>query len=95
MDPIQMLLDENCTDNIVLYGENGQPMEFEQIALIPIDELGVFVILKPVNDGILKEDEALVFTIMRDDEGLYLEVCQDEATIDRVFDEYDALLQQQ
>lgn len=44
MDPIEMLLDENCSENIVLYGENGKPMEFEQIALIPLEETGVFVI---------------------------------------------------
>ena len=92
MDPIQMLLDENCTDNIVLYGENGKPMEFEQIALIPIEEQGVFVILKPVGDGILQEDEALVFQLMKDEEGIHLEVCMDDASIDRVFDEYNRLL---
>jgi len=95
MDPIEMILDENCTDNIVMYGENGQPMEFEQIALIPLEKLGVFVILKPVNDGILKEDEALVFQIARDEEGLFLEVCQEDSLIDRVFREYNTALQAQ
>ena len=92
MDPIEMLLDENCSENIVLYGENGKPMEFEQIALIPLEETGVFAILKPVNDGILKEDEALVFQIAQDDQGHYLEVCVEDALIDRVFEEYNSLL---
>ncbi len=92
MDPIQMILDENCTDNITLYGENGNPMEFEQIALIPIEDMGVYTILKPVNDGILKEDEALVFQILQDEEGLYLEVSADDAVIDRVFEEYSSAL---
>lgn len=92
MDPIEMLLDENCTDNITMYGDDGKAVEFEQIALIPLEDKGVFVILKPVEDAILKEDEALVFQIAQDEEGLYLEVCQEDATIDLVFKEYsDAL----
>ncbi len=92
MDPIEMLLDENCADNITMYGDDGKAVEFEQIALIPLEDKGVFVILKPVEDAILKEDEALVFQIAQDEDGLYLEVCQEDATIDLVFKEYsDAL----
>ena len=94
MDPIEMLLDENCADNITMYGDDGKAVEFEQIALIPLEEKGVFVILKPVEDAILKEDEALVFQIAQDEDGLYLEVCQEDATIDLVFKEYSDALEE-
>ena len=32
LSPIDMLLDENNTDNIKLYNEDNQEVEFEQIA---------------------------------------------------------------
>ena len=38
LSPIDMLLDENNTDNIKLYNEDNQEVEFEQIALVPIEE---------------------------------------------------------
>lgn len=91
-DPIEMLLDENCTDPITLYGKNGEPMTFDQIALIPMEDRGVYVILKPQEDDTLAEDEALVFEIMEDKDGCYLEVTEDDETLDAVFEEYDALL---
>ena len=37
ISPIDMLFDEKNTDNIVLYDEKGAEVEFEQIALIPLD----------------------------------------------------------
>ena len=33
LSPIDMLLDENNTENIKLYNEENQEVEFEQIAL--------------------------------------------------------------
>ena len=38
LSPIDMLLDENNTENIKLYNEENQEVEFEQIALIPIED---------------------------------------------------------
>ena len=37
-NPFLMLLDENNNDNIVFYDENNNPLEFEQVALINLDE---------------------------------------------------------
>ena len=35
---IEMLLDENNTENLKLYDENNKETEFEQVAIIPLDE---------------------------------------------------------
>ena len=32
------LYDENNNDNVILYNEQGDPVEFEQIAIIPYNE---------------------------------------------------------
>lgn len=37
MNPIDQIFDENNNDNIILYNENDEPMEFMQIAVIPLD----------------------------------------------------------
>ena len=44
VNAIDALFDENNTDNIVLYNEKEEPVEFEQIAIIPIEE-NVYAIL--------------------------------------------------
>ena len=94
LNPIDMILDENNTDPIVLYNENNDPVQFEQIALIPLDG-GTYVILKPVEDieGIA-DDEAIVFQITELDGEDVLVVVEDDAIIDVVFDEYYALLKE-
>jgi hypothetical protein len=95
LNPIEMLLDENNDDNIILYDEDGNPTEFEQIAIIP-NEAGVFVILSPVTkiEGVA-EDEGMVFVIEEDDEGeLFLTLVTDEEEIDAVFAEYDRLVEE-
>ena len=50
---IDALFDENNTDNIVLYNEREEEVEFEQVAIIPIIE-NLYAILKPVQkiDGV-------------------------------------------
>ena len=94
LSPIDMLLDEDNTDNIVLYNESNQPVEFEQIALVPIDDK-VYVILKPVN-GIteLAEDEALVFAIDEVEDQDCLMLVDQEEVIDRVFAIYYEMLEE-
>lgn len=91
-NPIDMLMDETNSENIVLYDEDGQAVEFEQIAVI---ELGtaLFALLHPVeltedND----EDTAIVFLVNQDNETM--DVVEDEDTIDEVFEEYYRLLRE-
>lgn len=86
---IDMLYDEECDDNILLVNENGEEIEFEQIALIPLDEKD-YAILKPVKPlEDMEDDEAFVFAIDDENERLVLET--DEKYIDEVFAAYDEL----
>ena len=90
--PIEMLLDENNTDPIVLFNENNEEVQFEQIALVPRDG-EVYAILKPLGDyeGVA-EDEALVFVIAEEDGEDVLVVVDEDDIIDAVFEEYYAML---
>ena len=92
MNAIDLLLDENNDDNIVLYNEENEPVEFEQIALIPLDERD-FAILRPVEapEG-MGEDEAYVFAIEEVDGEEDLILVEDDDIVDAVFEEYYTML---
>ena len=95
ISPIDMLFDENNTDNIVLFDEKGKEVEFEQIALIPLEEK-TYAILRPLGGDVpLAEDEAVVFVIdeLDDEDVLMLE--EDDLVIDQVFEKYYDLLKDQ
>ena len=97
-NPIDSLFDEDDNDPIVMYNEKGEKVEFEQIALIPIEE-DVYAILKPIEtmEGI-GEDEALVFEIVEneeDEEEDYLNLVSDIDVIDKVFDVYNKLIDEE
>ena len=95
LSPIDMLLDENNTDNIKLYNEDNQEVEFEQIALVPIDNK-TYAILRPVIEmEELAEDEALVFVIDEIDDEDCLVIVEDDAVIDAVFEEYYKMLKEE
>jgi len=95
LSPIDMLLDENNTENIKLYNEENQEVEFEQIALVPIENK-TYAILKPVQtmEGIA-EDEALVFVIDEIDDEDCLVIVEDDAVVDQVFEEYYKMLKEE
>ncbi len=94
MTEIDKILDEECTDNIVLYDENNKETEFEQVALIPKDEK-IYVILKPVTkiEGVA-DDEALVFVIDEIDDEDCLIIVDDEDIITEVFNDFYKLLEE-
>ena len=97
VNPIDQILDENNIDNIVLYNEKNQPFEFEQIAVIPLDEgdnQKLYAILLPVTPlpGI-EENEAVVFELVEEDGSI--RVCEDDKIIDQVLVEYEKLLDEQ
>ncbi len=95
LSPIDMLLDENNTENIKLYNEENQEVEFEQIALVPIEEK-TYAILKPVAkmEGIA-DDEALVFVIDEIDDEDCLVIVEDDSVVDKVFEEYYKMLKEE
>ena len=94
VNPIEQILDENNLDNIVLYNEQDEPFEFEQIAVIPLnngDKQDLYAILLPLTplSGI-EEDEALVFEVIEREN--VVRVCDNDEIIDRVMTEYERLL---
>lgn len=93
-NPIEQILDENNTENIVLYDEQQNPITFEQVALIPLDRTNaLYAILIPitpmqgVNDG-----EGVLFEV--DEEKQSLEVVNNEKIIDEVLELYQALIEE-
>ena len=93
MNVLDMLFDEENEDDITIYDEDGNPVAFEQVALIPLEEK-VYAILKPVlpMEG-LGEDEALVFEIDEAEESLNVVVEDD--IIDAVFAVYEQLCEEE
>ena len=80
----------------MLYNENDEAVEFEQIALIPLDAQ-VYAILKPTEkvEGVA-DDEAFVFEIIEDEEeGDTVRLVEDDKVIDKVFAEYNRLLDEE
>jgi len=95
MSQIDKLFDENNDENIILLDENNQETEFEQIAVIPLDE-EVYFILKPVKliEG-MQENEALVFKLEETEDEEMIVICDDVKIIDKVFQEYYDLLKEE
>ena len=100
--PIDCLFDEDNTDPISLYNEKGEKVQFEQIALIPLDEK-IYAILKPMKEieGV-GDDEALAFEIVETEEDAetgehseYLELVGDIDIIDKVFEVYNKLMDEE
>ena len=95
VSPVEMLLDPDNSDNIILYDEENRETEFEQVAVIPLNEK-IYVILKPVtNIAGVADDEALVFVIEEIDDEDTLVIVDNEPIIDAVFEEYYKLLEEE
>ena len=92
---MDMLMDENNTDNIILLDSEQNEVEFSQIAVIPYKDK-IYAILKPVKEmeGVA-EDEALVFKVDNIDETECLVMEENDKVIDNVFKGYYDLLKAQ
>lgn len=89
----EVLTDENDDGNIVLDGDDGEDLEFEQLASISLDDR-LYCILRPLNlpNGVtLAEDEAFVFQYVNDENGEALCAVDDEELENRIIEEYNAL----
>ena len=92
LTPIQKIFSDDNNENVILYNLEDQPVEFEQIAIVPIDE-NDYCILKPVTPfENMADDEALVFVLNDNKEEPSLDVVTDESIIDKVFDVYYELI---
>lgn len=91
----EKILDPDCDEDITLYDEDGNETVFGQVAVIP-EEGKVYVILTPVTpiEGV-GEGEGIVFLLDEVDGEEVISVVTDEATVDRIFDEYDRLCEEE
>ena len=95
VNAIDAIFDENNTENVVLYNADNEAVEFEQIAIVPIEEKD-YAILKPVVplEG-MKDDEAMVFELQENEDGeRQLVMALEEEVIDKVFDIYEKLFEE-
>ena len=91
-DPIKQILDEENNDNIILFDDENNPIEFEQIALINNNDK-LYAILIPVTpmQGV-GEGEGVCFLL--DEKKGDLSVVTNEKTIDEVLEIYQKLIEE-
>ena len=93
-DPINQILSEENLENVIMFDDENKPIEFEQVAVIPLenDEL-LYAILIPITpmQGV-NEGEGVVFAI---DEAKHdIQVVNDETKIDAVLTVYQKLIEE-
>lgn len=94
-NPVEQILDENNNENVVLYDAEGKPIEFEQVALIPLESTDtLYAIMIPVTpmQGV-NEGEGVLFAV--DEQAKDVQVVNDEKVIDEVLTIYQALIDRQ
>lgn len=93
-NPLDQILDENNTENVILYDADNKPIEFEQVALIPLERTGkLYAIMIPVTpmEGV-NEGEGVLFVI--DEIKGDIEIERDDAIIDEVLTIYKTLIEE-
>ena len=93
-NPIEQILDEKNMDNVVLYDEENKPIEFEQVAVIPLERTEkLYAIMIPVTpmQGV-GEGEGVLFVI--DELKGSLDIERDDAIIDEVLSIYQKLIEE-
>ena len=94
LDPINQILEEENMENVIMYDEQNKPIEFEQIAVIPLDnDPLLYAILIPITpmQGV-NEGEGVVFAI---DEAKHdIQVVNDDKKIDAVLEVYQKLIEE-
>ena len=88
MTNYEKIIDPNNFENIVITNSKGTVFEFEQIALIPLHEVG-YAILKPLNPSLfnLENDEPLVFKLNDDEQTI--DLCVDINIITKIIELYE------
>ena len=93
-NPLEQILDENNTENVILYDADNKPIEFEQVALIPLERTGkLYAIMIPVTpmEGV-NDGEGVLFEL--DEERGDLDIVRDDKIIDEVLTIYQKLLEE-
>lgn len=87
---IEQILDENNNDNLKIKSDAGEMLEFEQVALINLEE-EIYTILHPIANDFLPDD-VLVFRIVYNDPQAELVLEENEDIINECFDAYYKML---
>ena len=95
MNIIDMLLDDDNDEPITLFDETGEPFSFEQIAVIPKDDV-LYAILKPLQHvDSLSDEDVVIFKIFGNEDGdADMEMVTDDAEVEVVFDELRLLIEE-
>ncbi len=91
-NPVKQIMDETNDENVFLFDDKGRPIEFEQVAVIPLERTNtLYAILIPVTpmEGV-SAGEGVLFAI--DEEKEDLTVVKDEDIIDDVLEIYSKLI---
>ena len=91
-DPIKQILDENNKENIVLFDDDNKPIEFEQIAVIPLERTDtIYAIMCPITpmEGV-NQGEGVMFAVDEANNDLRIE--RDQDIIDEVLTIYQTLV---
>jgi hypothetical protein len=85
-NPFLQLLDENNNENIIFTNDLGEKVEFEQVALINLED-EKYAILHPVNLG-FADDEVIIYSIYSDDNNYELNEVTDDNLKEEIYSEY-------
>ncbi len=85
-NPFLQLLDENNNENIIFTNDLGEKVEFEQVALINLED-EKYAILHPVNLG-FADDEVIIYSIYSDDNNYELNEVIDDNLKEEIYQEY-------
>ena len=85
-NPFLQLLDENNNENIIFTNDLGERVEFEQVALINLED-EKYAILHPVNLG-FADDEVIIYSIYSDDNNYELNEVIDDNIKEEIYQEY-------
>lgn len=90
-DPIKAILDPNNSEPIILYNDKDEPIMFDQIAVIPLDDKTYVILqpMKPLEDT--TDDMAYAFEITKRNDEDFLDLVEDDDLIDQIFEEYKDL----
>jgi uncharacterized protein YrzB (UPF0473 family) len=87
LDLLAALLDKDNHEPIVLEGEDGKTVTFEQVAVIP-DDTSLYCILHPVDVEAVDDEQAFVFRMEEEENGFAFKLEKDEAKAAQIFDTY-------
>ena len=83
---IEQILDENNHDLINTFDDFGNPIQFEQIAVVSLDE-ELFVILRENSEDV-PFDEVMVFRIIMNETNPELLLEENEEIVEEVFNTF-------